>query len=200
MLFLEPVRARFHGLVADMSPRDRNLFLGLVVCAYVGLLVAAGWGSKGLLDDLQSRIALRQSAITRLEGLEATYVANEGKVAEIEDTLRKNATEDLPSYVEKAAQKYGLTPNLKAVREKGTHTEGNLEEKTYTVELDKVTLTQLTDFLFEVETNSFPLRIRTSRLKATGAPGARVLSATFEVSSFRLDEAAAPAPTDGGAK
>lgn len=199
MNFLEPVRQRFHGLVADMSPRDRNLFLGLVISAYVGILLVAGWGGKGLLDDLQSRIATRQSALTRMEELESTYVANEGKVKEIEDTLRKNASSDLPSYVEQAAQKYGLTGNLKAVREKGTSSQENLEEKQYTVDLDKVTLGQLTDFLFEVETNGFPMRIRTSRIKATGAPGTRLLTVTFEVSAFRLTDAAADAAA-GGAK
>ncbi len=201
MTFLEPVRARFHGLVADMSPRDRNLFLGLVVMAYIAILGAAGWGGKGLLADLQSRISTRETALTRLQELETQYVANEGKVKEIEDILRKNGKEELPSYVEKAAQKYGLSPNLKAVREKGSNTEGNLVEKTYTVELDKLALSQLTDFLFEVETNNYPMRIRTGRIKATGAPGTRLLGVTFEVSAFSLDESGeASAPADGGTK
>lgn len=200
MNLMEPLRQRFSGLVADMSPRDRNLFLGLVVSAYIGVLLLAGWAGKGLLDDLQSRISTRQSALTRIEALESGYVENEAKVKEIEEILRKNATEELPSYLEKAAAKHGLTGNLKAVREKGTDTEANLQEKQYTVDLDKVSVAQLTDFLFEVETNGFPMRIRTSRVKATGAPGTRLLTVAFEVSSYRLVDEGAGNVSDGGAK
>lgn len=194
----EPVRSRFSALVADMSPRDRSLFLGLVIAAYLGALGVTAWGGKSLLSDVQSRISTKQTALTRLESMQSEYAANSARVVEIEDTLRTNANQDLASYVEKAAQKVGVGTNLKAVREKGVSTQGNLEEKSYTVDIDKVTLTQLTDFLFEIETNGFPMRIRTSRVKTSGAAGARLLSATFEISAFRLDESTAiPAPEGG---
>lgn len=198
MTLLEPLRTRFGGLVADMSPRDRNLFLGLVLCLYVGVLGVAAWGGKALLSDAQSRITTKQAALTRLLDMEGDYEANVAKVAEIEDTLRKNATQDFPSFVEKSAAKHSLSTNLKAVREKGASTEGNLQEKSFTVELDKVSLGQLTDFLFELETNGYPLRIRTMRVKTTGAPGQRLLNPTFEVSAYKLDESAAA--TEGGAE
>ncbi len=188
LTIFEPVRSRFSALVADMSPRDRSLFLGLVIAAYLGALGVAAWGGKSLLSDVQSRIATKQTALTRLEAMQAEYAQNSAKVAEIEETLRTNANQDLPSYVEKAAQKVGVGTNLKAVREKGVATQGNLEEKSYTVEIDKVTLTQMTDFLFEIETNGFPMRIRTSRVKTSGAAGARLLSATFEISAYRLTD------------
>lgn len=196
--FLEPVRTRFGGLVADMSPRDRSLFLGLVVCAYLGVLGVAAWGGKAVLSDVQSRITTKQAALVRLEDMESEYVANSAKVEDIEDTLRKNAKQEFAAYAEKSAQKHGLTTNLKAVREKGASTQGNLEEKTFTVELEKVTLAQLVDFLYEVEANGYPLKIRSSRIKASGAPGARLLTATFEVSAYKLTDDAET--TEGGEK
>ena len=72
--------------------------------------------------------------------------------------------------------------------------------KSYTVELDKVSLGQLTDFLFEVETNGFPMRIRSSRMKASGAAGTRVLSATFEANAYSLNEPPPLAVTPGESK
>jgi hypothetical protein len=109
-------------------------------------------------------------------------------VAEIEEVLRQNESQDLPSFVEKAALKLGLGANLKAVKAKGTTTTGNIEEKAFTIEIDKVTVTQLTDLLFEMETTGYPLRIRSTRLKTSGPPGSRLLSGTLEVSRFKLDE------------
>lgn len=198
MTFLDPLRSRFGGLVADMSPRDRNLFLGLVLCVYLGALGAAAWGGKSFLADAQSRITAKQAAVTRLEAMETEYVANVAKVTEIEDTLRKNATQDFPSFAEKAAAKHSLGTNLKAVREKGATTEANLQVKTYTVELDRVSLAQLTDFLFELETTGYPLRIQTMRVKTNGPPGQRLLSPTFEVAAYKLDESGETAA--GGAE
>lgn len=200
LTFFVPVRTRFAGLVADMSPRDRNLFLGLIVSAGLAVLGGAAWGGKSLLADLNSRIATKQAALAQLEEMEAEYAANAAKVVEIEATLRQNANQDLPSYVEKAAAKHGLTSNLKAVREKGVSNQGTLEVKSYTVELDKVSLGQLTDFLFEVETNGFPMRIRSSRMKASGAAGTRVLSATFEANAYSLNEPPPLALTPGESK
>ncbi len=187
--FLEPARARFNGLVSDMSPRDRALFLGLTLCLYGGLLAGALWLGGSILGDLRSRISLREEATQRLEAMEAELANNSAKAAEIEALLRANADQDLPSFVEKAALKLGLGTNLKAVRAKGTTTTGNIEDKAFSIELDKLSLGQLTDLLFELETTGYPLRIRSTRLKTVGPPGARLLSGTLEVSRFRLEEA-----------
>ncbi len=195
--FMEPLRGRFGSLVGDMSPRDRTLFLGLILFAYLGALSLAGWAGSGLLGDLQSRIATKSDALSRLEAIEGEFVANTAKVTEIEATLRTTATQDLASFVEKAAQTHDLTANLKAVREKGVTTTGNLVETSYAVELEKVTLVQLTAFLGEIEGGAYPLKVRTARLKTNGAPGTRLLTASFEVAAYKLDESATAA---GGAE
>ena len=195
--FMEPLRGRFGSLVGEMSPRDRTLFLGLILFVYLVALGLAGWAGSGLLGDLQSRIATKSDALSRLEVIEGEFVANTAKVTEIEATLRTTASQDLASFVEKAAQQHNLTGNLKGVREKGVSTTGNLVETSYAVELEKVTLEQLTQFLGEIEGGTYPLKIRTARLKTNGAPGTRLLTASFEVAAYKLDETA---PVAGGAE
>lgn len=185
---LEPARARFNGYVSDMSPRDRALFLGLTLSLYGGLLLGSLWLGSSILGDLRSRSSARESVATRLEAMESELKANSAKAAEIETVLRENANQDLPSFVEKAALKLSLGSNLKAVKAKGTTSIGNIEEKSFNIELDKISLGQLTELLFEMETTGYPLRIRTTRLKTVGPPGQRLLSGTLEVSRFKLDE------------
>jgi type II secretory pathway component PulM len=195
---MEPVRARFGGLVADMSPRDRRLFLGLVLAGYGGVLFMAFWFGSTFLADLRSRIDARNDALARLRELESSYVANSSKVKDIEEELRKSADQDFQAYVEKAADKAGVSSSLKAVREKGVSEVGTLQEKTYTIELAPVSLDALTSFLYEMETGGFPLRIHTSRLKASGAAGTRTVSVALELSAFRLVEVAPlAAPAEG---
>lgn len=189
LAFMEPIRARFGGLVADMSPRDRKLFLGLVIAGYGGAIFMAYWLGSGLLTDLDSRLKTREDALFRLGEMQVEYLRNASQVAEIEASLRENANQDFQSYVERAAQTVGIAANLKSVREKGVSEIGTLQEKTYTVEVDKVTLQQLTEFLYEVEAGGFPLKIRSNRIKTAGQEGTRTLTATLELSAFRLNEA-----------
>jgi type II secretory pathway component PulM len=188
--FMEPVRARFGGLVADMSPRDRSLFLGLVVAGYGGALFMAFWFGSGFIGDLNSRVVSKGATLSHLQELEGEYSANSTKVEAIEAQLRKSADQDFQAYVEKAASKTGISSNLKAVREKGQNEVGNLQEKTYSVDLTPVTLQQLTDFLYELEAGGFPLRIHTTRIKTTGAAGSRLVSVAMELSAFHLNEVA----------
>ena len=194
---LEPVKLRFGAMVADMSPRDRKLFMGLVVAAYAGALGFVLWFGGSLVSDARSRVDIRDTALSRLRLLETQYMADAARVEEIEGILRESANQDFQSYVEKAAAKTGVTQNLKAVREKGMTQEGTLQVKTYSVEIDKVTLQQLTDFLYEVEAGGFPLRIEQSRFKASGTAGAKLMNASFEVNAYRLEEAVPLAPQGG---
>lgn len=191
----EPVRTRFGAMVAEMSPRDRTLFLGLLVVGYAGALGMTLWLTGAAVSDARSRVSAREVALGRLGVLEAQYLDNAATVEQIENLLRENANQDFQAYVERAAQKSGTSGNLKAVREKGMTQDGTLQVKTFNVEVDKVSLQQLTDFLYEVEAGGFPLRINSSRIKASGQPGSKVVTATLEIHAYRLEETAPVAPT-----
>lgn len=190
---LGPVRVRFGELVANMSPRDRTLLVGLVIAVLVFFVGGAGWLAKGYLADLRSRVADREATLSQVSGMAADYESASKDIARIEEELRKHSGQDLSSFMEKASQKIGIGDNLKGVREKSARTEGNLEEKVYGVDVDKITLAQLTSFLYEVEASGYPLQIRSTRVKASGQPGSRVLTVAMEISAFQIVEAAASA-------
>jgi type II secretory pathway component PulM len=190
---LEPVRERFAELVASMSARDRSLLVGLLAFLVIAVGGGAWWLGRSALGDVRSRISQREDTVALLNGLASDNEEAAAQVKSIEDELRKSAGQDLPSFVEKAAEKTGISANLQGVREKQVSTEGTLEEKTYTVEVTKISLQQLTDFLYEVETGGYPLKVRSMKTKAITASGVKVLNVSMEVSAFRLLEAAAPA-------
>jgi type II secretory pathway component PulM len=193
---MDPMRARFGELVASMSARDRTLFLGLVAFLVIVLGGGAWWLGRSFLGNLTSRITQREETVALLTGLASDQDEAAAQVKIIEDELRQSAGQDLPSFIEKGAEKVGIAANLQGVREKQVSTEGTLEEKTYTVEVSKISLQQLTDFLYEVETGGYPLKVRTMKTKTMTAAGVKVLNVTMEVSAFRLLEAETPAPEE----
>lgn len=182
--FLGPLKARFSELVATMSPRDRKLFVGLVVGAYAVLLGGLWWFASGTLDDQASRIATQENNVAQLAGLAADETAAADKVTQINDQLRKYSDQDLPSFLEKSGQKVGVT--ALQMRERQVITEGEIEEHTFSVDVSKVSLDQLVSFLYEVETAGYPLKIRSMKTKVVTVSGAKLLNVSMEVSSFRL--------------
>jgi hypothetical protein len=198
---LEPVRGRFAELVATMSSRDRTLFLGLTVFVVLVLLGGGWWLGRTLVGDVESRVASREETLALLRGLAAENAAAAEQVESIEAELRKNAGEDLPSFIEKKAGEVGIAANLQGVREKQIITEGTLEERTYSVEVTKITLQQLTGFLYAIETDGYPLRARSTKVKSVTQQGVKLLNVSMEISAFKLtDEGTAAAAPEEEAK
>lgn len=190
---IEVVRERFSQLVATMSPRDRWLFMGLVLTVY-GSVLAGGWYlGHGVLGDVRSRIDREEQTLASLSGMASDQESAASEVTRIEAELKKNAGVDLSTYAEKAAQKVGIAPSLQ-VRERETSADGNLESKTFSVDVQKVSLTQVKDFLFELEGNGYPLRVTGARFKTTTLAGVKVLNVSLDVTAFRLLEVAVEAP------
>lgn len=197
LMTLDPVRERFAEAVASMSARDRKLLAGLAVFGVLAVLGGTWWLGSGLVADARSRVSDREDALDQLTTMASQQADAVEQVENIEAELRKHASQDLPSFMEKSAQKTNLATNLSGVREKEVRTEGNLEEKVYGVELAKVSLQQLVEFLHEIETSGYPLRVRSTKTKTVTVAGAKVLNVSMEVSAFRLVEVEAePAPAE----
>ena len=187
------IKERFSQLVATMSQRDRALFMGLVLLVYGSVLGGFWWFGKGILRDTHSRVNDEEQTLATLSGMAADQAAAAADVERIESELKKHEGTDLSTFVEKSAQKIGVSPTLQ-VRERETSEDGNLQSKTYSVEVQKVTLQQVKDFLFELESNGYPLKITGARFKTTTQAGIKVLNVSLDVTAYKLLEAAAVTP------
>ena len=57
-----------------------------------------------------------------------------------------------------------------------------------------MTLQQVKDFLFELESNGYPLKITGARFKTTTQAGIKVLNVSLDVTAYKLLEVAAVTP------
>lgn len=190
---VEMIKERFSQLVATMSPRDRWLFMGLVLTVYGAVLGGLWYFGHGFLSDVRSRIDSEQQTLAALSGMASDQAEAATEVAKIETELKKHAGTDLSTFVEKAAQKIGISTSLQ-VRERETSADGNLESKTFSVEVQKISLQQVKDFLYELESTGYPLKVTGARFKTSTLAGVKVLNVSLDVTAFRLLEIAAEAP------
>ena len=177
---------RAQDVLADMTPRDRALLLGLSGLALLVMLGGSAWWMSTTVSSLQARIDDRDATLAAVQLAGAEYEAAAVEAAAIETQLKKYAGTDLSSYLEKAATTANVKDKLKSVREKSSAVDGNIEEKLHTVSLDGMSLAELTEFLYEVETSGYPLRIKTFRVKTRSRRGETTLNVDMDISAFQI--------------
>lgn len=183
-----PIRSRLEPLLDSLSPRDRKLLLGLMAFAGLVLIGGAGWWMTSALDGMRAEIEDRKETLAFVRQELADYQASQAQLEAIEAELQKHAGTDFSAFMEKAATTAGMNDRLESVRPTSTTTIGTLEVKSYDVNVTRVTLQQMLDFLYAVETDGYPLRITNASIKGVKVAGARLLNIKLEVSAYRLLE------------
>jgi len=183
---LAALQERIQDILASMSSRDRTMFIGLIV---FGVLIVTG-GSAFLMNralgDLESRIDSQEHTLQIMKAMAAEYEDSSEKAAQIEDELAKNTNTDLSAFLEKSAKNTGIGDKLDAVKEKSTSSDGVLQEKLYAVTLSKLELSELSEFLYEVETAGFPMQIQTLKVKTRTKKGEKTLSVDLDIAAYTL--------------
>jgi type II secretory pathway component PulM len=177
---------RIQDILASMSSRDRTMFIGLIV---FGVLVITGGSAflmNRVLGDLEERIDSQSHTLQIMETMASDYRDSSEKAEQIEEELARNTDNDLSAFLEKSAKNTGIGDKLDAVKEKSTSSDGVLQEKLYAVTLSKLELTELSDFLYEVETAGFPMQIKTLKVKTRTKKGERTLSVDLDIAAYTL--------------
>ena len=180
------LQERIQDILASMSSRDRTMFIGLIV---FGVLVVTGGSAflmNRVLGDLEERIDSQSHTLQIMETMASDYRESSEKAEQIEEELSRNTDNDLSAFLEKSAKNTGIGDKLDAVKEKSTSSDGVLQEKLYAVTLSKLELSELSDFLYEVETAGFPMQIQTLKVKTRTKKGERTLSVDLDIAAYTL--------------
>ena len=181
---IEEILDRIQDLLADMTPRDRQLLLGLTIALLVAIVAGSSYAMKKSLDTLELRVKERASDVQYVYTTAQEYADAQANLQVLEADLQKTSSVDLSAFLEQAAQKASIdSPD--SVREKSSTTEGNLEEKQFTVTLNDISLQQLSEFLYEAEASGYPLKIRTTKVKTKTKKDEKLLQVNMDISAFR---------------
>jgi len=188
--FAGPVQARVRTLLEGLTPRDRMLLYLLVIAGAVVVVVLGGLGLRSNLSRLQGEIDTRRSQLVMVQEMQSAWTEGQATLQTLEEKMGTWADTSLSAFLEKCAERVSIRDNLKQVKDLSTSTSDTLEERQYQVTLSRISLDQLVGFVYEVETAGYPLRILSTKVKSVVVSGQILLDATFEISSFRLVEAA----------
>ncbi len=175
---------------AALPPRDRFLAAGLIVSTFFGGLGFGVYSMNNTLRSERQEIERIGKSVELIQVLQAEQASLESEVAQIEESLAKNATTDLSAFLEQSATKSGFNPKEKnmQVREKSTSKDGRLQEKVFSVSLSNLTTEEFAKFLFQTETSGYPLKIQTSTVKTRKRRDEVTLNLSLDIAAYKLVE------------
>ena len=175
---------------AALPPRDRILAVGLIVSTFFGGLGFGVYSMNKKLNAERQEIERVGKSVELIQVLQAEQASLESEVAQIEESLAKNATTDLSAFLEQSATKSGFNPKEKnmQVREKSTTKDGRLQEKVFSVSLSNLSTEEFAKFLFQTETSGYPLQIQTSTVKRRKRSDGVNLNLSLDIAAYKLVE------------
>lgn len=177
-------------LFASLSQRDRFLVIILGVSFFFGGIGISIYSMMMSLKAQDAELGTLESNIQLLEIIKIERASVQSEVEEIEQALTQNATTDLSAFLEKSATEAGFNPKEKnmQVREKSTVTNEKLQEKIFSVSLDKLTTEEFSRFLLKTETSGYPLQIQNSTIKRKNRGEDITLNVNLDIAAYKMLE------------
>ncbi len=180
------VQDRVQDALADMKPRDRALFIGLVLFAMVAVVAGSIWWMRSSIQELEGRVVDREDTLRRIEILAAENAAAEAEIDALSQKLASKADVDVSSFMEKAADKVQIRDKLDSVRKSTETDDGIVRESVYAVKLSDLSQRELANFLAEVEGSDMPLRIRSFKVRIRKRKEDTTLQVDMDISAFKV--------------
>ncbi len=178
---------RIRGVVNNMAPRER-LLVGITIVAVLGVI---GWFIQGSMEEAQKKltrqIAATSTAQVQIDALMAEYTGLAGTVAELDARLEAGRDFQPLTWIESVGNEMGISEKIRSVNERGQETTDYYVAQKINIRVDDLTLEQVSDFLYTIETAPQAVRVDEARVK-TDRKDRTQLDVTMEISVLRPAE------------
>jgi hypothetical protein len=183
-----------------LSRRERFMVGGLAVCftIFVGFLVSM-WISSSL-GGLERRIADKTDKLQTIIDMRQAYDQAEERRKKAEELIKRARKIKLMGTLENLAQQLGIDTNDMKMdsRSPTSNPESKIEEKKVEVEMPRITIDRLVDFLDQIERKSESITVRKLQIRNNFKDPSQ-LDVRFTVSKFQLKDETGPPPTGAAA-
>jgi len=169
-----------------LDAKQRKLVAGAAIFVLIALIleivVFPFWEAKA---KLTKAIQVNQKKLNEMSKLDAEFTLQEAAMAKIKRSMSaRSADFTLFAYLEKKATQANVRGRIKQMNSSKGIQFVSLEESLIDMKLEKITIKQLTDFLYFVESPADLVRIKKITInKMKESP--EYLSAQLQISSFQ---------------
>ncbi len=171
--------------IAQLERREKILLLvGAVFIVVVVLIYGVYDPYRNALSRAQRSIATKYQQIDQVRALQAEYLALQGQMNRAESKLVKRSGVSALAMVEDIASRIGSRENLSYIRPQPAQTQGDIHIENLDVKLERLSLQQVLQLLWGVESAKTQMQIKNLRLKQRFDNPAQT-DLTMTVSVFR---------------
>ncbi len=169
-----------------LDKKQQNLATGAAIFVLIVLILQIAvfpfWDAK---EKLAKAIKINQKKLIEISELSTEFTALTAKTATIKNTVStRGADFTLFSYLEKKATLANVRGSIKYMNSSKGMQSASFEESLIDMKLEKITIKQLTDFLYYAESPADLVRIKKITInKMKESP--EYLSAQIQISSFQ---------------
>ena len=165
-----------------LSEREQYIVLG--TSAVVGLLIVIILlnSTIGTVSRMRKRLANEREVLSKISEYQSSYNDAKQQVERLESLVNQTQPSfSLTSHLENIASRYGIKPD--SMKPKPAPPNELYNEIQVEVRLQKVTLPDLTDYLYKIENSQGVIRLNSINIKPNYTDPA-YLNVTFSVSAF----------------
>ena len=169
-----------------LDKKQRYLVAGTAVFVLIALLLeTVVFPFREAKEKLTKAIQVNQNKLAEISKLDNEFNLQEARIAEIKKAMSaRSADFTLFSYLEKKATQANVKRNIKYMNSSRGTQSASFEESLIDMKLDKITIKQLTDFLYLAESPVDLVKIKKIVInKMKESP--EYLSAQLQISSFQ---------------
>lgn len=145
-----------------LEPRQRNFAVicaaALAVILILALVVFPLWDARA---KMKKSITANTRKLAEMEKIDADYAVADAQIARIKSAvLSRQADFTLFAYLEKKALAAGVKGSIRQMNSMQGVKSPSFEESLIDLKLEKITIRQLADFLYQIESPAELIRIR----------------------------------------
>jgi general secretion pathway protein M len=169
-----------------LDAKQRKLVAGAAIFVLIALILEIAvfpfWEAKA---KLTKAIQVNQKKLNEMSKLDADFSSQEAALAKIKRSMSaRGADFTLFAYLEKKATQANVRGRIKQMNSSKGIQSVSLEESLIDMKLEKITIKQLTDFLYFVESPTDLVRIKKITINKM-KENPEYLSAQLQISSFQ---------------
>ena len=169
-----------------LDKKQRYIVAGAAVLVLVALILELIiFPLRDANTKIRQSLQINQKKLDEVIKLNAEFAGQEAKIAKIKKVMSTRAADfSLFSYLEKKATQAGVRGNIKYMNSSQGAKSAAFEESLIDMKLDKITVKQLSDFLYYAESSADVVRIKKiTVIKMKESP--EYLSAQLQIASVQ---------------
>ncbi|MCZ7586270.1 MAG: type II secretion system protein M [Deltaproteobacteria bacterium] len=141
-----------------LSDRDRRILVILAV--FLGVVVVYLLADWALGGDGAGSVTAKQEELRKIIGQYRTFQKTKAAFEQAEKAIKRASDFELLTELESLAQKAGVKEHIVAMDKKAQPKNPYYKEDSVEVRLDKITIVQLINYLYELEYSTKVIRVR----------------------------------------